>query len=172
MLDILLNRRSYRSFLDKKVEDEKIDKLVQAAQLSPSGKNTKPWEFIIIEDKDTLNKLGNTRNPKQVFLPNTPLAIVVLADTNKTDTWIEDASIASLIIQLEAEKLELGSCWVQIRMRESNQGISSEEYLRNILNIPNNMAILSIIAIGYKNEKKNSHTLDEIDIRKIHKERY
>lgn len=172
MLDILLKRRSCRKFDDKAVEVEKKEKLLQAAQLVPSGKGTQPWEFIIIENKETLQKLGNCRNPKQQFLPETPLAIVVLGNTQKTDTWIEDASIASIIMQLEAEKLGLGSCWVQIRLRESNQGMSSEEYVRKLLGIPEHMAVLSIIAVGYPIETRPAHTLDEVDQAKVHIETY
>lgn len=172
MLDMLLKRRSCRKFEDKAVEAEKTEKLLAAAQLAPSGKSTRPWEFVVIENKETLQELGNCRNPKQPFLPETPLAIVVLANTQKTDTWIEDASIASVVIQLEAEKLGLGSCWVQIRLRESNQGISSEGYVRNLLGIPEHMAVLSIIAVGYPQETRPAHTLDEVEQAKIHTEAY
>lgn len=172
MLDLLLARRSCRKFEDKAVEAEKKEKLLQAAQLAPSGKTTRPWEFVVIENKETLQKLGDCRNPNQPFLPATPLAIVVLGNTQKTDTWIEDASIASIVIQLEAESLGLGSCWVQIRLRESNQGMSSEKYVRNLLGIPEHMAVLSIIAVGYPKEARHAHTLDEVDQAKIHTETY
>ncbi len=149
MLDLLLTRRSCRKFEDKAVEAGKKEKLLQAAQLGPTGKSTHPWEFVVIENKETLQKLGDCRKPKQSFLPEAPLAIAVLADTQKTDTWIEDASIASIIMQLEAERLGLGTCWVQIRVRESNQGMSSEEYVRKLLGIPEHMAVLCIIAVSY-----------------------
>lgn len=172
MLDMLLTRRSCRKFEDRAVEAEKKEKLLQAAQLAPSGRTTRPWEFVVIEDKEMLQKLGNCRNPNQAFLPETPLAIVVLGNTQKTDTWIEDASIASVIMQLEAEKLGLGSCWVQIRLRDSNQGVSSEDYVRKLLGIPKHLAILNIIAVGYPGEIRPAHTLDEVDPEKIHTETY
>lgn len=126
----------------------------------------------MIENKETLQKLGNCRNPKQQFLPNTPLAIVVLGDTQKTDTWIEDAAIASVIMQLEAEKLGLGSCWVQIRLRESNQGMGSEDYVRGLLGIPDHLAVLSIIAVGYPEKALSAHSLEEVKQEKIHREVY
>ncbi|TCL58836.1 nitroreductase [Kineothrix alysoides] len=172
MLEMLLARRSCRKFEDKAVEEEKKEKLLQAAQLAPTGKSTRPWEFIVIENKETLQKLGNCRNPNQPFLPETPLAIVILGNTQKTDTWIEDASIASIVMQLEAESLGLGSCWVQIRLRESNQGMSSEEYVRKLLGIPEHMAVLSIIAVGYPSGIRPVHKLDEVDLTKIHTETY
>ena len=172
MLNMLLKRRSCRKFEDRAVEAEKKEKLLQAAQLAPTGKNTRPWEFIVIENKETLQKLGDCRNPNQPFLPKTPLAIVILGNTQKTDTWIEDTAIASIVIQLEAESLGLGSCWVQIRLRESGQGMSSEEYVRKLLEIPDHMAVLSIIAVGYPEERLPAHNLDETDPAKIHVEMY
>lgn len=172
MLQTLLTRRSCRNFEDRAVEAEKKEKLLQAAQLGPTGKNLRPWEFMVIENKDTLQQLGNCREPSQQLLPRTPLAIVVMGDTQKTDTWIEDTSIASVIMQLEAEKLGLGSCWIQIRARQSNQGMGSEEYVRKLLGIPEHMAVLAILAVGYPAETKPAHTLDEVDQAKIHKETY
>lgn len=172
MLELLQKRRSCRNFQDKAVESEKKQKLLQAAQLAPTGRNTRPWEFIVVEKKETLWQLGNCRNPNQPFLPKTPLAIVVLGNTQKTDTWIEDAAIASIVIQLEAERLGLGSCWVQIRLRESNQGMGSEAYVRKILGIPEHMAVLSIIAVGYPEKTLPAHTLEEINLEKIHTEIY
>lgn len=169
---LLLKRRSCRRFKNDTVEPEKTEKLLQAAQLAPSGKNTRPWEFIVIQDRQTLQKLGNCRTPNQPFLPGSPLAIAVLADTTKTDTWIEDASIAAAFIQLQAESLSLGSCWVQIRMRESNQNTDSETYIKKLLDIPEHMAVLCIIAIGYPNETLPPHTLEEQDTEKIHTEKY
>lgn len=172
MLEMLLTRRSCRKFEDRAVEAEKKEKLLQAAQLGPTGKNTRPWEFVVIENRETLQKLTDSRKPVQPFLSGAALAIVVLGNPQKTDTWIEDASIAATLIQLEAESLGLGSCWVQIRLRESSQGISSEEYMRNLLGIPAHMAVLCMIAVGYPGAARFAHTLDEVDWAKIHTETY
>ena len=172
MLELLLKRRSCRSYEQRAVEADKTEKLLQAAQLAPSGKGIRPWEFIVIEDRETLRKLGDCRSPSQPFLPSAPLAIVVLGDTQKSDTWVEDASLASLLIQLEAEKLGLGSCWVQIRLRESNQGMGSDEYLHRLLGIPAHLSALCVIAVGYPEKPLPAHTLAEIDSAKIHREAY
>ena len=172
MLDLLLKRRSCRKFADRAVETEKREALLQAAQLAPSGKGTRPWEFVVIENRETLRKLGNCRKPNQPFLPRTPLAIVILGDTQKTDTWIEDTAIAAMILQLEAEGLGLGSCWVQIRLRESSQGMSSEAYVRELLGIPEHMAVLAVIAVGYPEKRLPAHTLEEVHREKLHTEIY
>ncbi len=169
---LLLKRRSCRRFKSDAVEKEKTEKLLQAAQLAPSGKNTRPWEFIVIQDRQILQKLEGCRTPGQPFLPAAPLAIAVLADTAKTDTWIEDASIAAAFIQLQAEALSLGSCWVQIRMRESNRNMSSEAFVKKLLDIPEHMGVLCIIAAGYPDEPLPPHTLEEQDSAKIHREKF
>lgn len=88
------------------------------------------------------------------------MAIVVLADPEKSDVWIEDTSIASMYLQLAAEDMGLGSCWVQIRKRSHSTGIDSEEYIQRTLDIPDHLCVASIIAIGYKE--------NDLDIGKDH----
>ena len=165
---LLLKRRSCRRFKSDAVEKEKTEKLLQAAQLAPSGKNTRPWEFIVIQDRQILQKLEGCRTPGQPFLPAAPLAIAVLADTAKTDTWIEDASIASILMQLQAEDLGLGSCWVQIRERSGANDKPADEYVRELLDIPLQMQVLSIIAIGKKDEIRKPFDEEKLQWEKIH----
>jgi nitroreductase len=172
MIETLLKRRSCRAFTEEAVSEEQKEQLIQAALLSPSSRNLCPWEFILVEDKETLQKFGNCRKPNQSFLPKTPLAIVVAVDPDKCDVWIEDASIASIIIQLEAEKLGLASCWVQIRKRESNQGCSSAQYIKEVLNIPKNYDVLSIIAIGHEASVRSPHSLESLNRNKVHIEQF
>lgn len=76
-------------------------------------------------------------------------AVVVAADPTVSDVWIEDASIASVFMQMEAEDLGLGSCWVQIRLR-NNETTSAEQYVRDRTGIPDNLTVESIIAFGHK----------------------
>jgi len=94
--------------------------------------------------------------------------VVVCADPAKCDVWIEDASIASTYIQLAAESLGLGSCWVQIRDRLQDKGNTAEEYVSGLLNIPGNLRIESVIAIGYPDEKKPPHSREELQYEKVH----
>lgn len=117
MLDLLLKRRSIRRYQPKAVEAQALQKVLQAALLAPSSRGRNPWEFVVVEDKNTLKALGQCRHPQQAFLPDTPAAIVVLGDTTCSDVWVEDCSIAMTLMQLEAQALGLGSCWVQIRNR-------------------------------------------------------
>jgi len=114
-LSLIQKRRSIRRYLPWPVEKEKIDVLIEAALRAPSSRGFNPWKFIFVTDRDVLKRLSVTKEHGSSFLRNATLGIVVCADTEKSDVWVEDASIASIFIQLAAESIELGSCWIQIR---------------------------------------------------------
>jgi len=154
LLSLLIKRRSIRKYKNKKVEQEKIEKIIQAALLSPSSQANYPWQFIVIDDKKLLSQLSFSKMHGSAFLSNAPLGIVVTADQNQSDVWIEDTSIASTFIMLTAHWLGLGSCWIQIRKRMHSETKTAEEYTRGILKIPENINVLSIIALGYPDEEK------------------
>lgn len=172
MLDLLMKRRSIRKYKDMKVPKEKVDSLIKAALLSPSGKTMTPWEFIVVEDNETIKKLAKSKQHGSSFLEESPLAIVVAADNTKTDIWVEDASIAATIIQLEAEHLGLGSCWIQIRGRMHDESKSAENYIKELLEIPENYSVECMISIGYKDEEKKSYTEEDLKYEKIHREKF
>lgn len=159
MLSMIRNRRSIRVFQNKKVEKKKIEQMIQAALLSPSSKNNKPWKFIIVEDKGVLLKLSNAKTHGSQFLSKAPLVMVVIADPQKSDVWVEDASIAATMIILTAYHLNLGSCWIQIRKRKRSDSQGSEEFVRDLLGIPDNLSVLCMVAIGYADEEKLSNTI-------------
>jgi nitroreductase len=150
MLNLLYNRRSTRKFLNKKVEEEKIKSLLTAALLAPSSHNRQPWEFIIVDDPVLLEKLSVAKPHGSALLKHAPLAIIIMGDKTVSDIWIEDCSIVSILIQLEAEAQGLGSCWVQIHRRYYNDDISSNEYIHDLFNIPESLEVLYIVGIGYK----------------------
>ena len=148
MLELLKSRRSIRKYKDTPIEKDKIDKIIKSALLAPSSMNKKPVELIVVNEKSTLEKLEKCKNRGTLALKTSPVAIVVIGDSLTSDVWIEDASIASTLIQLEAESLGLGSCWIQMRSRQGEND-DSEKEVRNVLNIPDNYGVLSIIALGY-----------------------
>ncbi len=167
-IPLIQKRRSIRRFLKKEVEAEKVDMLIEAALRSPSSRGLNPWEFIIVADKDLLEKLSRVKQHGSAFLKNAPLGIVVCADPDKCDVWIEDSSIASVFIHLTAESTGLGSCWIQIRERMHNESKTSEEYVSEVLSIPKNLKVESIIAVGYPDEKKPPHKKEELQYKKVY----
>ena len=93
---------------------------------------------------------------------------MVVADTGKSDVWIEDCTIAAIILQLAAETLGLGSCWAQIRKRAHKESVSAEEYLKELFALPEHFAVECVIGIGYPGEEKVPHPAESLDYTKVH----
>ncbi|MDR7855639.1 nitroreductase family protein [Tissierella sp.] len=168
MLDLLMKRRSIRKYKDMEIEDGVLDKLLQGALTSPSSKNRKPWELIVVKDKSILEKLGDTRGSSSGPLKNAPVGIVILGDPEASEIWIEDCSIISTVIQLLAEDLGLGSCWIQVRSRVNDKNENVEDLVKGILNIPEKYEVECMISIGYPNEEKSTHSKEGLSYNKIH----
>ena len=171
-MKLLEKRRSIRKYQEKSVEREKIDKLVEAALRSPSSRSFNPWRFIVITDPDLLQKLAKSKPHGASFLRNAPLGIVVCGDSTKSDVWVEDCSIASIFIQLAAESMGLGSCWIQIRKRPHNDTKTAEAYVAELLGLPESLKVESIIAIGYPGEMKPPRNKEELPYGKVFINRY
>jgi nitroreductase len=172
LLELLKKRRSIRQFEQRAVEQEKIDYLVEAMLRSPSSRSLNPWEFIVVQDGETREALSKAKPHGAAFIKNAPLAIVVCADPQKCDVWIEDTSIASLLLHLTATDLGLGSCWVQIRLREHDAGQTSEEYVADLLGLEDGMVVEAIIAIGYPKEEKAGHAKESLLYERVHLEKF
>ncbi len=166
--ELLQTRRSIRKYTPQTVEPEKIKQILTAALMSPSGKRINPWEFVVVEDREVLAQMGACRTYGSQLLENAPLGIVICADTSKTDVWMCDASIAAILMQLQASELGLGSCWVQVHKREKDENQTAEEFVRELLGIPENFAVLNIVAIGYKDEERKPYDLEKLQYDKIH----
>jgi nitroreductase len=167
-ISLIEKRRSIRRFLSKEVEREKIDILIEAALRAPSSMGSNPWEFIVVQDKTTLEKLSRAKPHGAGFLKNAPLGIVVCADPDKSNVWVEDASIASIFILLAAESMGLGGCWVQIRDRMHDDTKSAEAYISELLDIPEGINVEAIMGVGYPDEKKAPHGKGELQYEKVY----
>jgi nitroreductase len=176
VMSVIRKRRSIRQFEPNPIEPEKVDMLVEAALRAPSSRGMRPWEFVIVTNKDLLEKLSRARKDGSAFLENAPLAVVVCADPDKSDVWVEDCSIAAILMQLTAESLGLGSCWSQIRERMHDDTLTAEDYIVEILQIPKGLKVEAIIAVGYPDEEKPPHKKDRLPFQKLHlnsfRERY
>lgn len=166
--ELIKNRRSMRKFTDEELSQEEVVTLLKAGLMSPTSKRSNSWQFIAVDDKALLRELSHCKEQASTFIADAALAIVVTADPLASDVWIEDASIASVMIQLQAEDLGLGSCWVQIRERFTAAGMASDEFVRGILNIPLQLQVLSIIAIGHKGMERKPFNEDNLQWEKIH----
>jgi len=167
MIDLLRKRRSIRKFTAEKITPEIIEILIEAALRSPSSRSINPWEFILVDDPEILNKLSKAKQHGAEFLKNAPLAIVVCADSTKSDVWSEDCSIAAIIIQLAALSEGLGSCWAQIRNRLHKSEITAEGYVQELLGLPEQLKVECILAVGHPAEKKQPLPADKLQFDKI-----
>jgi len=172
MLDILQKRRSIRQFETRAVEREKLEALTEAILRAPSSRGLNPWEFVIVTDPAKLQALGKSKAHGSEFLAGAPLAFVIAADPERCDVWVEDCAIAAIILQLTAVSLGLGSCWSQIRLRPHGDGRSAEAYVREVVELPEKMAVDCIIGIGYARENKAGHVRSSLPFDKIHLDRF
>lgn len=170
--DLIKNRRSMRKFTEEELAQEDVVALLKAALMSPSSKRSNCWQFIAVDDRDTLEKLSRCKETGASFLADAALAIVVTADPMASDVWIEDAAVASIMIQLQAEDLGLGSCWVQVRERFTASGIPSGDYVHEVLDIPLQLQVVSIIAVGHKGMERKPFDEDRLQWEKVHINKY
>ena len=164
---LIEKRRSIRKFKQMPVEAEKINKLIEAALRPMSGRSRNPWHFIVVDQPDLIQKLSKARPSGSTFLQNAPLAIVILADPEKTDVWVEDAAIATTFLHLAATDLGLGSCWIQVRKRDHDDTTTAEEYIRRLLNVPEDFKVESMLAVGYADEEKAPHPKESLQLEKV-----
>ena len=151
-----------RKFTEQELSQDEVVSLLKAALMSPSSKRSNPWQFVLVDDKE----MGAS------FLKDAALAIVVMADPLASDVWIEDAAIASLMIQLQAEDLGLGSCWIQVRERFTAEGTPSGEFVHDVLDIPLQLQVLSIVAIGHKGMERKPFNEEHLQWEKVHINKY
>ncbi len=172
MIEILRKRRSVRKFENRAVEPEKVELLKEAVLRSPSSRSFDPWEFVFVSDQSLLKKLSKSKPHGAEFLKGAALGIVVCAAETKSDVWVEDCAIASILAQLTAQSLGLGSCWIQIRKRSFEEETSSEAYIRGVLGMPDTLRVLSIIAVGYPAEQPEPIPRKQLKDGKIHLDRW
>ena len=167
MLELLRKRRSIRKFTAEKIAPEIIETIIEAALRAPSSRGINPWQFILVDDHELLQKLAKSKQHGSEFLKNAPLAIVVCADDTKSDVWVEDCSIAAIIIQLTAVSQGLGSCWAQIRDRQHDSEITAETYIQALLGLPEHIKVECVVGIGHPGEEKQPVPADKLQRDKI-----
>ena len=168
LLDVMLKRRSVRKYTEEEIPNEKLNRILQAGLLAPTSRNRKPCSFLVVDSKDALEKLSESKESSSKFLKNANKAIVVVANTLISDTWIEDSSIALAFMHLMAAEQDIGSCWVQIHLRKSKSGQSSEDYVREVLGIDDYFRIVGILALGVPFREVKGYEIEDIDKERVH----
>lgn len=146
-LTLAKERYSCRYFSDKKVEQEKINKILEAARLAPTGRNSQSQRILVLTDEAELNKLSGCTP----YGWNAPLVMIICYDKNECwhrdiddfDGGAQDICIVTTHMMLEVTDLGLGSTWV---------GAFDPFKAREIYNIPENLEVAAILPIGYPSE--------------------
>ncbi len=163
----IFQRTSVREFKPDKVEKEKIQMLLKAAMAAPSACNQQPWEFIVVENKDSLKYLSDV-NPYAKLLESAPLGIVVLANTTGSvcpEYWQQDLSAATQNMLLEAVSIGLGGVWMGVAPGEDRM-----KFVADYFNLESNLQVFAIVAFGYPAKTPNAK--NKFNDSKIHYERY
>ena len=160
ILDIIKNRYSCRNYLDKPIEEEKLNTILEAARLAPSAKNLQDWRFVAVSDPETRKKIAHAAND-QMFIADA--AVIIIACSNSQEVMRcgqhigpIDISIALEHIALQATELALATCWI---------GSFYPDKVKKILEIPEDIMIVDLMAMGYpadKPPKKNRETIENI----------
>jgi nitroreductase len=165
-VNAILARRSIRKYENKPVEREKIDRILECACAAPSAANMRPWHFVEITERKTLNALAGA-HPYGKMLTEAPLAIVVCGEKEKRGAphpwWEQDCAAAMQNILVAATALGLGNVWVGV-----NHNADLSKSIREIAGIPEHIQVMGIAAIGYGAEHKPPYK--GIDKAHVHKE--
>ena len=162
----IFNRRSIRRFKDQPVEKDKIDRLLRAAMQAPSAHNQQPWEFIVVENKETLAKLPLT-SPYSKPAGGSAVTFVLLGNGNNIvvpTAWQQDMGAAVQNILLEATHLGLGAVWIGVAT--SDAGV---KYVKDLFQLPDYLNPFALVSIGYPDVQTNEF-VDRYKSDKVHYE--
>lgn len=167
LLEGIFTRRSIRKFTGEPISDQDIEMVLRAGFQAPSAHNSQPWEFIIIKDKGTFERIAKAHSYAK-FLPQAEVCIVVCGDKTKqnmTGFLIEDCSAAIENILLAAHGIGLGAVWC---------GLYPVTHLTKAIKIncllPNSILPVGMVVLGHKDEDKKKS--DRFDTAKLHYEKW
>lgn len=172
MIELIRKRRSIRSFTNQPLTEEQKALLAETLLRAPSSRNINPWEFVLVDDQALLAQLATAKQHGAAFLRGAALGIVVCADESKSDVWVEDCSIAAILVQMTALSLGLGSCWAQIRKRQHDQQTTAEQFVQQQLGLPPHLRVAAIIGIGHPAEQRSPLAAAQLQYAKLHHNRY
>ena len=125
-----------------------------------------------MNDRALLAKLALCKPHGAKFLERAALGIVICADGQESNVWIEDCAIASILVQMVAQSIGLGNCWMQVRNRMFNEQVTSEDYIRGVLRMPGHIKVECIVAIGYPAETREPLPREELKDEKVRINRF
>lgn len=165
---MLFTRHSIRKYKDEPLDQNSVKQILEAALLAPSSKSSRPWQFVLVDDKDMLAKLAECKPMGALPIGRATLAVAICADPEKSEAWIEDCAVAASFMQLQAHALGIGSCWVQIRDRFTADNEPSQDLVNNLLGIPHSMQVPIVITLGISDENRKPVDPAKLQWEKVH----
>jgi nitroreductase len=158
LLEVIRKRYSCRAYQERPIEQEKLDILFEAARLAPSAKNTQDWRFVLVTDKETKHQVAETTNKPSAF-KKAGAIIVACSNSDYVMTCGQaigpiDIAIALEHIALQATELGLATCWI---------GSFYTEKVRTILGIPDDIAIIELMTVGYPADSSKQPSREPIE---------
>jgi nitroreductase len=165
LIETIFSRRSIRKYTDEPVSEIDIQTLLEAAMAAPSASNRKPWHFVLVDDREALDRLAEV-HPYAKMLYQAPLCVAVCGDTSVSDRyWVQDCAAATENLLLAATAIGLGAVWLGVYPNADRIAA-----IREILNIPADVPPLNLISVGHPAEEKGSRT--QYDRTRVHRRRW
>jgi len=161
----ILNLRSAREYKSKEVPQEYIIEIIKAGQFAPTACNNRAIEFVVVRNQKTKNNIFEIVG--QEYIKEAPVLIISVSDTTKTNCPIQDLSVASENMFLQATALGLGTVWKALKKE-----FGEEKKIKKLLGIPEQYTVINIIPVGYSKKEPEPHTDKDFDDKKIHEERW
>ncbi|MBM7605555.1 nitroreductase [Metabacillus crassostreae] len=153
--DVVNKRREITSFLDREISSEVMEEILNQAILSPTGNNLPSREFIVVKKRETLDQLSST-TPYVKWLKEAQSAIIITGNPKVSKYWLQDASIASSFIWLAAVNEGVGCAFGAIfNISDDIESEQREQFVRTVLNIPQERQVVAILGLGYQKEEPN-----------------
>lgn len=168
----ILTRRSIRSFEDRRISEEDMRTILTAAMSGPSCANTRDWQFIVVEDKETLNQMADANGKPAAPLRQAAAGILICGDLNKAfprakEYWVIDGAIAGQNICLAARALGIGSVWLGTWPQ-----MERVEKQAELFHLPESVVPHSVIALGYSGETEDAAEKGSYDESCVHWEKW
>jgi nitroreductase len=165
LIQTIFARRSIRRYTSEPVSEGDIQTLLEAAMAAPSASNRKPWQFIVVTERETLDALAES-HPHGKMLFEATLCVSVCGDLTEMERfWVQDCSAATENLLLAAVALDLGAVWLGVYPRDDRVAA-----VRQRLALPDHITPLNLIAVGHPAEVKQART--QFDAARVHRERW
>jgi nitroreductase len=164
VLDLIKKRRSIRDYTHEPVSDAAVKTMLEAAMAAPSANNSQSWEFVVVRREDLRQQLAKMKT-WSYMCAGASVVFAVCGNKRHSRYWVENTSAATENLLLAAASLNLGAVWIAVYPEQEY-----EEYVRNLLSIPDELHILCLVAVGHPAETKPPRT--QYDESKVHYDGY